>query len=135
MIATELVNVQQEFMDKGVKFLRPLTMAEVSSVLGIHETTVSRAVSGKYMQTPQGVCEMKYFFTPGYKTAAGGSVSNATIKDRIQTLIAEEDRTSPRSDQALADLLKEEGVVVARRTGAKYREELKILPSSMRRTC
>ena len=135
MIATELVNVQQEFMDKGVKFLRPLTMAEVSSVLGIHETTVSRAVFGKYMQTPQGVYEMKYFFTPGYKTAAGGSVSNATIKDRIQTLIAEEDRTSPRSDQALADLLKEEGVVVARRTVAKYREELKILPSSMRRTC
>lgn len=132
-IATEIVKVQERFMERGVKELRPLTMAQVAEVLEIHETTVSRAVSGKYMQTPQGVYEMKYFFTPGYKTASGESVSNKSIKDRIDQLIAEEDPAAPLSDQALANKLKAEGVNVARRTVAKYREELKIMPSHMRK--
>ena len=133
-IASEIVRVQAPFMEHGVKSLQPLTMSAVAQVLSIHETTVSRAVAGKYMQTPQGVYEMKYFFTPGYKTAGGESVSNKTIKDRIQQLVAAEDSSAPLSDQAIAQLLKAEGVTVARRTVAKYREELRILPSHQRRS-
>ncbi len=132
-IAVEIVRVQESFMEHGVKELKPLTMSEVAGVLDIHETTVSRAASGKYMQTPQGVYEMKYFFTPGYKTASGETVSNKSVKDRIDQLIAAEDRAKPLSDQALADRLKQEGLNVARRTVAKYREELKILPSHLRK--
>lgn len=132
-IATEIVKVQEAFMEKGVKHLRPLTMSAVADALGIHETTVSRAVSGKYMQSPQGIYEMKYFFTPGYKTASGESVSNKSVKDRIDQMIANENPAAPLSDQAITNALKGEGVNVARRTVAKYREELKILPSHMRK--
>ncbi len=132
-IAEQIVLVQEGFMERGVKELKPLTMAEVASEVDVHETTVSRAVSGKYMQTPQGVYEMKYFFTPGFKTSSGDSVSNKSIKDQIEQMIADEDPSAPLSDQAIANQLKEEGLTVARRTVAKYREELKIMPSHMRR--
>ena len=132
-IAEQIVKVQKAFMEHGVKHLRPLTMSQVADVLGIHETTVSRAVSGKYMQTPQGIYEMKYFFTSGYKTATGETVSNKSVKERIAELIAGENPSAPLSDQAITNRLKEEGLAVARRTVAKYREELKILPSHMRK--
>jgi RNA polymerase sigma-54 factor len=132
-IATEIVRVQKEFLDNGISHLRPLTMAEVAAVVGVHETTVSRAISGKYMQTPRGTFEMKYFFTPGYKTASGQTVSNETIKDTIANMVAEEDHDAPLSDQAIAKKLEETGFKVARRTIAKYREELKILPSHLRK--
>jgi RNA polymerase sigma-54 factor len=133
-IATEIVNVQRRFLDNGVSYLKPLTMAEIADKLGIHETTVSRAIANKYMQCPQGTFEMKYFFTPGLKTADGKEVSNKTIKDAIAQLVANEDQRSPLSDQAMAEKLKEEGVKVARRTVAKYREEMKILPSHLRKS-
>ena len=132
-IATEIVKVQGDFLDRGVKHLRPLTMSQVADVVGIHETTVSRAIANKYMQTPQGTFEMKYFFTPGYTMADGQSVSNEVIKDAIQTLIDEEDPTAPLSDQAITGKLAEAGYKVARRTVAKYREELKLLPSHLRK--
>ncbi len=132
-IAREIVRVQKEFLEKGITSLRPLTMNEVAQVVGIHETTVSRAIASKYMQTPRGTFEMKYFFTPGYKTADGQSISNKTIKDAISHLVAEEDASNPLSDQAMVELLAEQGTKVARRTVAKYREELKILPSHLRR--
>ena len=132
-IAREIVRVQKEFLEKGITSLRPLTMNEVAQVVGIHETTVSRAIASKYMQTPRGTFEMKYFFTPGYKTADGQSISNKTIKDAINHLVAEEDASNPLSDQAMVELLAEQGTKVARRTVAKYREELKILPSHLRR--
>jgi RNA polymerase sigma-54 factor len=127
------VRVQREFLDNGVSHLRPLTMAEVAGVVGVHETTVSRAIAGKYMQTPRGTYDMKYFFTPGYKNADGQNVSNQTIKDSIATLVAEEDSDAPLSDQAIAKKLEETGFKVARRTVAKYREELKVLPSHLRK--
>lgn len=133
-IAHEILRVQQDFFDHGIAHLKPLTMAEVAEVIGIHETTVSRAIANKYIQTPQGSFEMKYFFTPGYKTADGQEVSNKTIKDAIAQIIAREDTTAPLSDQAIANILKERGTQVARRTVTKYREELKILPSHMRRS-
>ncbi len=132
-IAREIVRVQKEFLDEGVARLRPLTMSEVADVVGVHETTVSRAISGKYMQTPQGTFEMKYFFTPGYKGADGQSVSNQAIKDAIARIVEEENPDKPLSDQAIVKKLDEAGYKVARRTIAKYREELKILPSHLRK--
>jgi RNA polymerase sigma-54 factor len=132
-IATEIIKVQREFLDKGISHLRPLTMSEVANVLGIHETTVSRAISNKYMQTPSGTYEMKYFFTPGFKTADGQDISNKTIKDTIAQLVADEDPDHPLSDQDIVEVLKERGITVARRTIAKYRDALHILPSHLRK--
>ena len=133
-IAYEIVSVQRDFLDHGISHLKPLTMAEIASLLGIHETTVSRALANKYMQTPRGTFEMKYFFTPGYKNANGVEVSNKTIKENIAQIIAGEDPTNPLSDQAMVTILKEKGITLARRTVAKYRDELRILPSSLRKS-
>ena len=132
-IAVEIVRVQRDFLDHGISALKPLTMVEVAGLLGIHETTVSRAIANKYMQTPRGIFEMKYFFTPGYKTADGHEVSNKTIKDTIAQLVAGEDPANPLSDQAMVEKLREQGITVARRTIAKYRDELRILPSHLRK--
>ncbi len=131
-IAKEIVARQREFMEKGVSCLKPLTMVQVAQVVGVHETTVSRAVSGKYMQTPQGIFEMKYFFTAGIQTAAG-DVSNTTVKDMIADIFKQEDTTKPLSDQEVVRMLKEKDIVIARRTVAKYRTELNILPSNLRK--
>jgi len=133
-IAVEIVRVQREFLDRGISQLKPLTMVEIAAILGVHETTVSRAIANKYMQTPRGMFEMKYFFTPGYKNADGTEVSNKTIKDTISNLFAEEDPINPLSDQAMVAKLKETGITVARRTIAKYRDELNILPSHLRKS-
>jgi RNA polymerase sigma-54 factor len=132
-IAREIVHRQREFMEKGVAFLKPLTMVQVAEVVGVHETTVSRAVSGKYMQTPQGLFEMKYFFTAGIQTASGNGMSNTSVKDMIDDIFKKEDPTRPLSDQEVVKMLKEKGIVIARRTVAKYRTELNILPSNLRK--
>jgi RNA polymerase sigma-54 factor len=110
-----------------------MTMAEVADVVGVHETTVSRAVSGKYMATPEGIFEMKYFFTPGYQTATGESLSNTSVKEAILDLVKREDGNQPLSDNEIVEILSERGIPIARRTVAKYRSELNILPSHMRR--
>jgi RNA polymerase sigma-54 factor len=132
-IAREIVHRQREFMDKGVAFLKPLTMVQVAEIVGVHETTVSRAVSGKYMQTPQGIFEMKYFFTAGIQTASGDGMSNTSVKDMIADIFKREDTGKPLSDQEVVRMLKEKGIVIARRTVAKYRTELNILPSNLRK--
>lgn len=132
-IAREIVNRQREFMEKGVAHLKPLTMVQVAEVVGVHETTVSRAVSGKYMQTPQGIFEMKYFFTAGIQTASGDGMSNTSVKDMIADIFKREDQGKPLSDQEVVHMLKEKGIVIARRTVAKYRTELNILPSNLRK--
>ena len=132
-IAKEIVNRQREFMEKGVALLKPLTMVQVAEVVGVHETTVSRAVSGKYIETPQGVFEMKYFFTSGIQTANGVGMSNTSVKDMISAMIKEEDPTKPLSDEEIVKLLAQKSVVIARRTVAKYRSELNILPSHLRK--
>jgi RNA polymerase sigma-54 factor len=132
-IAREIVSRQREFMENGVAQLKPLTMVQVAEVVGVHETTVSRAVSGKYMQTPQGVFEMKYFFTSGLQTASGVDISNTSVKDMIADLIRKEDTANPLSDEQIVHVLQEKGIVIARRTVAKYRSELNILPSNMRK--
>ena len=132
-IAREIVHRQREFMGKGVAALKPLTMVQVAQVVGVHETTVSRAVSGKYMQTPQGIFEMKYFFTAGIQTASGAGMSNTSVKDMIADIFKAENTTKPLSDQEVVRMLKEKGIVIARRTVAKYRTELNILPSNLRK--
>ena len=132
-IGMEIVKRQREFMEKGVAFLKPMTMVQVAEVVGVHETTVSRAVSGKYMQTPQGIFEMKYFFTAGIQTATGEGMSNTSVKDMIAEMFRNENTTQPLSDQEIVKMLKEKGIVIARRTVAKYRGELNILPSNLRK--
>jgi RNA polymerase sigma-54 factor len=128
-----IIREQREFFDKGIAFLRPLTLQQVARQIDMHESTVSRVCSGKYVQTPRGVFELKFFFSSGLETEDGEDVSARTAKDIIKTLIEEEDKKEPLSDQRLADLLHEKGLRIARRTVAKYREQLAILPARFRR--
>ncbi len=132
-IANQIVSRQEEFLDNGTAYLRPMTMVQIAEAVGVHETTVSRAISGKYISTPQGVFEMRYFFTPGYQTANGESMSNTSVKDAILDLIKGETATNPLSDKDIVSILSERGIPIARRTVAKYRNELSILPSNMRK--
>jgi len=132
-IAQQIVSRQRDFLEYGPSHLKPMTMAEVAETVGVHETTVSRAVSGKYMATPQGVFEMKYFFTGGYQTATGESLSNTSVKQSILDLVKHESGSAPLSDHEMVEILTERGIPIARRTVAKYRGELNILPSHMRR--
>ena len=132
-IAHQIVSRQRDFFEHGTSQLKPMTMGEIADAVGVHETTVSRAVSGKYMATRQGVFEMKYFFTPGYQTATGESMSNTSVKEAILDLVKHEDGNAPLSDQEIVEILSERGIPIARRTVAKYRTELNLLPSNMRR--
>jgi RNA polymerase sigma-54 factor len=132
-IAHQIVQRQREFFEKGSSYLKPMTMVQIAEAVGVHETTVSRAISGKYMSTPQGVFEMKYFFTPGYQTATGESMSNTSVKEAILDLVKNELGNSPLSDKEIVEILSKRGIPIARRTVAKYRTELNILPSNMRR--
>jgi RNA polymerase sigma-54 factor len=132
-IAREIVKRQREFMEKGVAHLKPMIMAQIAGVVGVHETTVSRAVSGKYMQTPQGIYEMRFFFTAGLHSATGTDVSNASVKDMIADIFKNEDTARPLPDQEVVSMLAAKGITIARRTVAKYRDELHILPSNLRK--
>jgi RNA polymerase sigma-54 factor len=132
-IAHQIVKRQRDFFEHGSAHLKPMTMVQIADVVGVHETTVSRAISGKYISTPQGVFEMKYFFTPGYQTATGESMSNTSVKGAILDLVKNEDGNSPLSDKEIVEILSQRGIPIARRTVAKYRTELNILPSNMRR--
>src|ERR1700732_848486 len=132
-IAPQIVSRQRDFFDHGSSQLKPMTMVQIADAVGVHETTVSRAISGKYMSTPQGVFEMKYFFTPGYQTASGESMSNTSVKEAILDLVKGEEGNSPLSDKEIVEILSKRGIPIARRTVAKYRTELNILPSNMRR--
>jgi RNA polymerase sigma-54 factor len=132
-IAQQIVSRQRDFLEHGPSHLKPMIMREVADAVSVHETTVSRAVSGKYMATPQGVFEMKYFFTSGYQTATGESLSNISVKEAILDLVKHENGSAPLSDHEMVEILGERGIPIARRTVAKYRDELNILPSHMRR--
>lgn len=132
-ITREILKFQNEFFEVGVSKLRPLTMNTIAETVSVHETTVSRAIANKYIRTPHGVFAFKYFFTPGYKAGNGESVSNKTIKDMISQIIGDENPAKPFSDQSIVDQLKEKDIKIARRTVAKYREELGILPTNLRR--
>jgi RNA polymerase sigma-54 factor len=133
-IAHQIVGRQRDFLELGPSGLKPMTMVQIADAVGVHETTVSRAISGKYMATPHGVFDMKYFFTPGYQTADGETMSNTSVKGIISELVKGEDAKGPLSDKEIVELLKNKGIPIARRTVAKYRSELGILPSNMRKT-
>ncbi len=133
-IAKEIAVRQRAFLEQGISALEPMTMAQVADVVGVHETTVSRAIAGKTVATPQGVFEMKFFFTTGYRAADGAAVSSTSVKDVIAALIRGEDPGKPLSDQQIVALLTAQGLAVARRTVAKYREALGFLPSHLRKS-
>jgi RNA polymerase sigma-54 factor len=132
-VATSIINFQREFLDLGIEYLRPLVLRDVANDIGMHESTVSRVVNNKYMHTPQGVFEMKYFFHSGISSSYGESVSSVTIKQRIRKIIENEDPRKPLSDSKIVSILQKEGLMLARRTIAKYREELKIPTSNQRK--
>jgi RNA polymerase sigma-54 factor len=132
-VANSIVRQQQEFLDNGVEHLRPMVLRDVAIDIGMHESTVSRVVSNKYIHTPQGVFEMKYFFHSGIASVGGDHVSSVTIKQRIKKIVEEENPKKPLSDSKIVKILEDEGLVLARRTIAKYREELRIPPSNQRK--
>jgi RNA polymerase sigma-54 factor len=132
-VTQSIVKFQREFLDKGLAHLRPLSLRDVGEDIGMHESTISRVTTNKYVETPQGLFELKYFFHSGIASGSGEMVSSVSVKKMIQDLLANEDPSKPLSDQEVALVLKGRGLVIARRTVAKYREELGILPSHQRR--
>lgn len=134
-IGNEIVSRQEDFFHNGASALKPLIMAQIADVVGLHVTTISRAVAGKYMETPQGLLEMRFFFTPGFQNTDGTAVSNEMVKQAIREMVDQESPRSPLSDQEIVAQLSEQGLKVARRTIAKYREQLGILPSHLRKNC
>jgi RNA polymerase sigma-54 factor len=128
-----IVERQREFFEKGVQFLKPLTLREVAEVINMHESTVSRVTNEKYVQTPRGVLPLKFFFSSGLATADGEDVSARGIKAQLQKLVEDEDPKHPLTDQAIVNILRESGVQIARRTVAKYRDQLGVLPARMRK--
>lgn len=134
-VAESIVKFQLEFLDQGISHLRPMVLKGVAEDIGMHESTISRVTTNKYMHTPQGIFPMKYFFTAGFSTGTGtgNEISSLTVKDKIQKMIKEEDLSTPLKDQQIVDVLKARGIDIARRTVAKYREELRIPPTSVRR--
>jgi RNA polymerase sigma-54 factor len=129
-----IVEEQRDFFDKGQVALKPLTLQQVATRIGMHESTVSRVTTNKYVQTPRGVFELKYFFSSSLDTDDGENMSSKAAKTRISEIIDNEDKRRPLSDQKIVDILKGEGLNIARRTVAKYREQLHILPARMRKT-
>lgn len=132
-VTRAIVELQRGFFDHGVSAMKPLTLRHVADQVGLHESTVSRATTGKYAQTPRGVFELKYFFNSGVQTSSGDGASEKSIKSKIRQLIQGEDSKKPLSDQKITDLLQAEGIEIARRTVAKYREEEGLLSSSQRK--
>lgn len=132
-VMRRIVEEQRDFFEKGVEGLKPLTLQQIANQIGMHESTVSRVTTSKYVQTPRGVFELKYFFSSGLQTEEGDDVSAKVAKEKISHLIQGEDKMEPLSDQRIAELLHEQGLKIARRTVAKYREALRILPARARR--
>jgi RNA polymerase sigma-54 factor len=128
-----IVDRQRDFFEKGVQYLKPLTLREVAEVINMHESTVSRVTNEKFVQTPRGVLPLKFFFSSGLSTTAGEDVSARGIKAQIEKLVADEDPKHPLTDQAIVNILKESGVQIARRTVAKYRDQLGVLSARMRK--
>jgi RNA polymerase sigma-54 factor len=128
-----ILDVQRDFFDRGVEHLKPLTLQQIAERVDMHESTVSRVTNSKYVQTPRGVFDLKYFFSTGLRTDDGDVASSKKIKARIREMIEKEDNRKPLSDQEIAENLKEEGFIVARRTVAKYRDQIGVLPARMRK--
>lgn len=132
-VVESILKFQRSFFDEGKSALKPLVLKDVAEDIGVHESTVSRATNGKYVQTPRGLYELKYFFASSLGEADGESVSSTSVKSKIKQLIDEENTQKPLSDQKLTEILNEDGISISRRTVAKYRDEMRIPSSSMRR--
>jgi RNA polymerase sigma-54 factor len=133
-VAESIVKFQSDFLENGIARLKPMVLKDVAEDISMHESTISRVTTNKYMHTPQGVFPMKYFFSTGFTAAGSGAeVSSLTVKDLIQKMIREENPSAPLKDQQIVDMLKQRGLEIARRTVAKYREELRIPPTSVRK--
>lgn len=128
-----IVERQRQFFQRGVQHLKPLTLREVADHIEMHESTVSRVTNKKFVQTPRGVYSLKYFFSSGLSTVSGDDISARGVQDKIKILVTNEDSQKPLTDQAIVNLLEGEGIKIARRTVAKYRDQLSILPARMRK--
>jgi RNA polymerase sigma-54 factor len=128
-----IVDRQREFFEKGVEYLKPLTLREVAEVVDMHESTISRVTSEKWAQTPRGTFSLKYFFSSSLNTTSGEDASARAIKAKLQKMVGDEDTAKPLTDQQIVHLFQEQGVQIARRTVAKYRDQLGILPARMRK--
>jgi RNA polymerase sigma-54 factor len=133
-VTQAIVDRQRQFFEHGEVAMRPLVLREIADILGLHESTVSRVTSQKYMATPRGIFELKYFFGSHVSTDTGGACSATAIRALIKQLISAEDGKKPLSDSQLSEILGQQGIVVARRTVAKYRESLNIPPVNLRKT-
>jgi RNA polymerase sigma-54 factor len=132
-VTESIVKFQREFFDKGIAFLKPLILRDVAEDIGMHESTVSRVTTSKYVHTPQGIFELKYFFNSSIARTGGDDIASEAVKNHIKQLVATENPKDPFSDQRIVELLKSQGIEIARRTVAKYREVLGVLPSSKRK--
>ncbi|MBW2699629.1 MAG: RNA polymerase factor sigma-54 [Deltaproteobacteria bacterium] len=132
-VTESIVKFQREFFDKGIAFLRPLVLRDVADDVGLHESTVSRVTTNKYVHTPQGIYELKYFFNSAISRTVGEDLASESVKAKIRQIVADENQAKPLSDRKIVDMLKEQNIDIARRTVAKYREMLGILPSSKRK--
>ena len=132
-VTEAIMEYQKEFLEKGIEHLRPLTLKEIAEVVEMHESTVARVTSGKYVETPRGVFELKYFFSSQLDTSDGESTSSRSVKNKIREIIDDEDLKKPYSDLKITQMLNDQGIQIARRTVAKYREQLKILPAKLRK--
>lgn len=132
-VVNSIVEVQRDFFEKGIHYLKPLTLKDIADMIGVHESTVSRATNGKYVQTPRGTYELKFFFSSGIDNVSGDATSSESIKKMLKDIIDNEDSYNPYSDQKITDMFKQKGIIISRRTIAKYRDELNIPPSTRRK--
>jgi RNA polymerase sigma-54 factor len=132
-VSESIVKFQRDFLDQGITHMKPMVLKDVAEDIGMHESTISRVTTNKYMHSPQGIFPMKYFFTTGFGAGTSTEISSLTVKDAIMKMVKEEDQTAPLKDQQIVAALKLRGVDIARRTVAKYREELRIPPTSVRK--
>jgi RNA polymerase sigma-54 factor len=132
-VTESIVKHQLDFFEKGPGFIKPMILRDIANDIGMHESTVSRVTTNKYVHTPRGIFELKYFFNSGISKTDGDSLASESVKLKIKNLVGDEDAKNPLSDQKIVELLKKDGIQIARRTVAKYRDMLRILPSSKRK--
>lgn len=133
LVMESIIKFQHEFFEKGIAYLRPLILKDIAEDIQMHESTISRVTTNKYAYTPQGLFELKYFFNSSIERTGGESLASASVKERIRQLIEKEDPADPLSDDRIAGILQESNIQIARRTVAKYRKVLNILPSNKRK--
>ncbi|MCX5906784.1 MAG: RNA polymerase sigma-54 factor, partial [Deltaproteobacteria bacterium] len=132
-VTKSIVRFQREFLEKGVAFMKPMVLKDVAADVEMHESTISRVTSNKYVHTPQGIFELKYFFNSSIQTSRGENIASESVKEKIREILSKENLHKPYSDQELVEILKRQDILIARRTVTKYREMLGVLPSTRRK--